>query len=171
MQEATGQMQRYRYHKKAPLEERFWAQVEKTSEHWWWKGTTDKHVYGYICSGGSAWKGAKYKRCHRVAWELLIGPIPSGMNVLHSCDTPGCVNPDHLFLGSHLDNAKDRNAKGRNAYGERSPNAKLTENDVREIRRRYTAGGISQMKLAAEFQVDQTIISDVVRRNSWNHVN
>jgi hypothetical protein len=168
--ELITQVQRYKYHRKAPMEERFWAQVQKSDGCWLWNGTIDKDGYGYICEGGSASKGAKYKRCHRVSWELAYGPVPKGQNVLHTCDNPACVNPEHLFLGTHKANAEDRNAKGRHAHGERHGNSKLNEEKVREIRRRYAVEAVSQMDLAHAYGVNQTIISDVLRRVSWKHV-
>lgn len=75
---------------------------------------------------------------HRAAWVEVHGPIPEGMSVLHRCDNPPCINVDHLFLGTQSDNVKDMNAKGRHGYtgqrGERNPNVKLTDEQVREIR-------------------------------------
>src|SRR5678815_3205705 len=92
------------------------------------------------------WQGTKHskrgygldgrKLAHRAAWERVHGPIPEGMHVLHKCDNPPCVNVRHLFLGTHADNMRDREQKGRanHPYGERSGKAKLTDADVRYIR-------------------------------------
>lgn len=74
---------------------------------WKWDGAKLKHGYGRYSGGLLA---------HRIAYELLVGPIPQGLLVLHSCDNPECTNPKHLFLGDHSDNAKDMVAKGRNRH-------------------------------------------------------
>jgi len=155
---------------RAPLAERLWDQTEKTATHWWYLGARDPDGYGRICEGGAAVRGAKYLRAHRAAWIVTYGPIPDGMQVLHKCDEPQCVRPEHLFLGTNLDNVADRESKHRNRFGERHGNAKLTDQAVREIRDVYFAGGISQEKLGKAYGVDQTIISDVVLYNYWRHV-
>jgi hypothetical protein len=95
---------------KLTLVERFWSKVKIQSGQkcWLWQGCTS-NGYGQIRPGG-------YQPCqyaHRVAWELAYGPIPDGLDVLHKCDTPRCVRPSHLFLGTPLDNAIDRDIKGR----------------------------------------------------------
>lgn len=86
----------------SPDSERFWAKVIKTGECWEWQGP-DQRGYGIF----------GWKRAHRVSWELHHGPIPPGQHVLHQCDNPPCVNPEHLWLGTPRDNASDRGAKGR----------------------------------------------------------
>lgn len=121
---------------------------------------------------------------HRVAWQLAKGPIPSGLFVLHRCDTPACVNVDHLFLGTTRDNVLDMMAKGRARMGppsgDRNPmrlhkgllagarngSAKLTAEQVEEIRAAY-AGGAKQVVLARLFGVNQPHISRIVRGDAW----
>ena len=88
---------------------RFWSKVKKTDACWLWTGTIN-HKYGAIRIAYRAW------RAHRVAWVIANGNIPKGMNVLHRCDNPPCVNPKHLFLGSQRDNLIDCIRKGRNPY-------------------------------------------------------
>jgi hypothetical protein len=135
--------------------------------------------YGQIGVGGNH---GRRLLAHRVAWILTFGPIPDGLWVLHSCDNPPCVRPDHLFLGTALANSEDRDAKGRGAKGERNgmfgrvvaygeghPMARLTADQVREIRRRYRHGS-TQTQLALEFSVHQTHISDIVRRVVWRSI-
>lgn len=91
----------------APLEERFWRRVKKTDGCWEWTG-------GLLSSGyGACFVGAYSTGAHRVSWELANGPIPDGLWVLHHCDNRPCVRPDHLFLGTVLDNNRDAIAKGR----------------------------------------------------------
>jgi hypothetical protein len=89
-------------------EARFWAKVEKTDSCWLWQGAKDRSGYGNFCL-----PGPRYTKAHRVAWLLETGVFPTGLLVCHHCDTPGCVRPDHLFLGTPLDNNRDCQAKGR----------------------------------------------------------
>lgn len=89
-----------------PLDQRFWAMVEKTETCWLWLG-------GAIDGYGTITEEGRTVRAHRVSYKLHVGPIPTGLFVLHHCDVPSCVNPDHLFLGTHSDNMKDRQMKGR----------------------------------------------------------
>lgn len=89
---------------------------------------------------------------HRVAWEMAHGPIPAGMSVLHRCDTPACVNPDHLFLGTYKDNFNDMRAKGRAVFvrGLKNGKCRLSPEQVKAIR----ADGRSSYKIAAEYGID-----------------
>jgi hypothetical protein len=109
--------------------------------------------------------GATVPATH-VAWELVNGPIPNGMCVLHRCDNPPCVRPDHLFLGTRRDNVLDMAAKGRAAVGERSGTAKLTASAVDDIRARYSAGE-TQRPLAQEYGVSQSTVSLIVQGRRW----
>ncbi len=143
----------------------------------WGKGR-DKNGYGNLrFEGRSRW-------AHRVAWMLTNGPIPPGLCVLHRCDNPPCCNVDHLFLGTPTENMADRDAKGRQAKGERNglradpsrarrgethPYAKLDPVKVSCIRERAAAGE-SGYNLAAEYGVTQPTISSIVRRKTWHHV-
>jgi hypothetical protein len=109
---------------------------------------------------------------HRIAYERAKGPIPAGLYVCHTCDNPPCCNPAHLFVGSSRDNTRDMIQKGRSrvigAHGETNPAHKLTENDVRMIRALYPR--LSQVAIARRFRINQTIVSDIVRREIWKHV-
>lgn len=115
---------------------------------------------------------------HRVSWELAHGQPPKD-KALHRCDNPPCVRPDHLFDGTHADNMRDRNQKQRQhsgakvgpvMWGSKNGRSKLSEDQVHEIRRRYSSGGISQLKLAEDYGVNQTKISAVVRGRSYVEV-
>lgn len=97
------------------LDNRFsekWIPEPNTGCHLW-IGSTDRYGYGYLEMGSRARGNRSHWAAHRVAWHLAFGPVPEDACVLHKCDTPACVNPNHLFLGSKLDNARDMAAKGR----------------------------------------------------------
>ena len=86
---------------------------EPNSGCWFWAGTLYKSGYGSFASHCAPDGSGRNSRAHRYAWELFVGPIPDGMKVLHRCDQRSCVNPDHLFLGTHQDNMDDMAIKGR----------------------------------------------------------
>lgn len=110
---------------------------------------------------------------HRVSYELANGPIPDGMHVLHKCDNQPCVNPAHLFLGTHTDNMHDMDAKGRKPRGERTLRNKLTEADVREIRSRFERKGVkftNAPELAARYGVTSGTVINAARGITWSHL-
>jgi hypothetical protein len=122
--------------------------------------------------------GHKQILAHRLAFMLAHGDVPAGKCVLHKCDNPACVNPDHLFLGTKGDNNADRHAKGRTARGEKiaakvrgelNYAARLTESDVRDIRR-LAESGLSHGRLARRYRVDQSHITNIVNRKAWAHI-
>jgi hypothetical protein len=130
-----------------------------------WAGLTDHNGYGIIYS--TTRPPQRIFLAHRIAWELNRSPIPKGVCVLHNCpggDNPLCVNVEHLFLGTQLENIDDMARKGR------SPNRRLTDEQIRTVRARYAAGGVSQQRLADEFGVHQTCISSIVRGAKWKYV-
>ncbi len=143
-------------------EDRCWEQVHQCDNCWTWVASTDKEGYGNF--------KVKRKRCraHIVSWEIHKGRIPAGMCVLHKCDNPPCIRPEHLFLGSVKDNSADMVTKGRSTKGTRNPHAKLTEADVRNIRKRYATTSITQRELSAEYGVVQQQISHIVNHKKWN---
>jgi hypothetical protein len=145
----------------------FWARVSKGADCWLWTGPRRKNGYGKMMTSRP---NRRWLVAHRFSWELHNGPIPAGMHVCHRCDNPTCVRPDHLFLGTDADNAADKVSKGRQSRGEDRPLAKLTFREVREIRRHYAMGGLSQSQLARAFKVNQTLIGMVIRRAIWKHV-
>ena len=105
---------------------------------------------------------------HRLSWERAHGPIPKGMFVCHHCDTRACVRPAHLFLGTAADNSQDAAAKRRMMHGESHAMAKLTERDVREVRRRL-AMGERNVRIAERFQVSVSAISRIKCGKIWRH--
>jgi hypothetical protein len=158
-----------------PLEERFWSKVRKTESCWLWTGAGGGH-YGRLVRGG------RLDLSHRVSWELHNGPIPDGLFVLHNCpggDTPACVNPDHLWLGTGAENSADMVAKGRSARGGHTGRrlrgadnhrARLTEEQVREIRRLHATGEYAFAHLGRQFGIDDTYVARIVRHVAWKHV-
>ena len=99
-------------------EHRFWTKVNKTDACWMWTGPNDGR-YGQIALREQG--RLRYIMAHRFSWQLHFGPIPTGLNVCHACDTPLCVNPSHLWLGTQRANMVDAVVKGRVAFGDRSP--------------------------------------------------
>lgn len=142
---------------------------------WEWTGALNAKGYGGLVR---KLNGVYVVGAHRVIWTLNNGPIPAGISVLHHCDNPPCVRLSHLFLGTKSDNNKDRAAKGRSSRGPAHPKAKLTEQDVRDIRRLYSPaksgrGGpqpTSGPTLAARFGVSPHTIHGIIHRWTWKHV-
>lgn len=144
------------------LSERFHAigWTETNEGCWEWNGARTPGGYGMISSGkGSG--GYRPLVASRVAWQLEYGD-PGEHVICHACDNPPCVNPAHLFIGTKADNNRDMANKKRTRNGERRPQAKISDADVKAIRKRYTDGGISQAKLAREYGVTQSAISLIV---------
>lgn len=149
---------------KRPPEERFWEKVNKTEICWEWMGYRDRTGYG---SFGYAHQ--HNKMAHRYSWEIHFGEIPQGLKVLHHCDNPPCVRPDHLFVGTQIDNINDMMSKGRKAVGVDSGVAKLTEDQVKYILN-YPWRRKLHKELAAELGVAVTTVNHVRRRKSWKHI-
>ena len=143
--------------------ERFEAKIRKRPGCWEWQAFKLPSGYGMFGFAG------RTQLAHRVAWMLYIGEIPDGLQVLHHCDNPSCVNPSHLFLGTNADNMQDKADKGRCPSGEKHCMAKLTQPQVDEIRSRCAAGE-RQRVIAKEYGVDQSAISFIVRRVTWAHI-
>lgn len=165
---------------------RFWSKVNKNSgvfgidgtfltECWIWTAGKYKNQYGIFTVDG------KHIKAHRACWEIWYGIIPNDQYVLHKCDLRYCVRPDHLFLGTYQDNLQDMMAKGRGKGqlkpGEENLHAKLTKEQVLEIRNLYASTKsfplkyrIKQKQLAQKFNVTPQMISDIVGYKNWKHV-
>ena len=148
-----------------PFEVRFWNKVKKTKSCWLWTGAKDPKSYGKF-----GWHNRRSKRCHRLAWELAHGRIPKGLQVLHRCDNPPCVNAAHLFLGTPKDNTHDAIAKNRLAHGEHHGNARLTNHDVLQIRARYNGIFGQQTAIARIYGISPTTVRDIVHGINWRHL-
>ena len=153
-------------HNDWPFDKLFWSRVDKSggaSACWEWMAA--RHYKGY----GETTVGVRKKdKAHRVSWTLERGPIPDGMHVLHRCDNPPCVNPEHLFLGTNADNINDAIAKGRRAVRERHPRTKITQAQADEIRRRYDPGAkMFTTTLAREYGLSSRQVSGIIRFESW----
>ena len=138
---------------------------------WLWAGYVRKKTRSNHKEYGNFWLNGKQTLAHRASWMLHKGEIPTGQIVCHSCDTPLCVNPDHLWLGTQADNMKDAWAKGRgknNAkQGERHKLSKLTECMVKEIKESAMSG----VELAKRFGVSSSTISMIRNGRNWRHLN
>ena len=126
-----------------------------------WTGTA---VRGY----GRIRVGPREVLTHRLAFELARGPIPAGLEVLHRCDNPSCMNPEHLRVGTHTDNMRDMAAKGRSGdqRGLRNGRARLTPDDVFAIR--ASTGGTAAV--AAQFGIAQDYVRQIRKREAWSHL-
>ena len=134
-----------------------------SSSCWEWTGAKYPDGYGQIMTTPK-----KYEGSHRDSYKLFKGEIPAGMCVCHSCDNPGCVNPDHLFLGTHRQNMEDKAAKGRShkPKGQKNGRAKLSPSAVNLIRL-AAKRGIHQRFLGRWFGVSKSMIGNVMRQENW----
>lgn len=146
--------------------ERFMSKVTITDGCWPFNGS--KHIDGY----GWFWYKGTMQMAHRASYELNVGEIPNELCVLHTCDNPICVKPNHLFLGTKKDNYDDMNIKGRRAsfIGENNSSVKLTENDVIEIRLLTEQGFYTHQEIADKFGIGKSTVTNIKARRSWSHV-
>lgn len=141
------------------IEDRFFSRFDVVdSGCWQWRAHSDKDGYGILPTNSSS------IRAHRLSYEIYKGAIPQGMVVCHKCDNPGCVNPDHLFIGTSKDNAQDALRKGRNYTGDKNSRARLSWEEVDAIRASTKPYSI----LAEKYQVSVSTIKDVRRRRTWS---
>jgi len=163
---------------------RFWSRVDirGPDECWNWmvlERSVDCPHCGHSFSPKRKYFNQGYVRIagqrllsSRVAWTIAHGPIPANLFVCHRCDNPVCCNPRHLFLGTNLDNVRDRDRKGRQITpcGEQNGFAKLTARQVHTIRAECASGQANQKTLANRYGVSKATICHVVTRRSWTHL-
>ncbi len=137
---------------------------------WEWQGAANSKGYGVIHLKHWDWP-ERAPSVHRVVYMLCVGPVLDDLCVLHRCDNPPCVRPDHLFLGTNLDNIADKMAKGRHRspVGENHGSHRLTAELVMEIRRR-AASGETYASIARDLGFSQTQVSGVARGKQWKHL-
>lgn len=145
---------------------RFWDKVRKTRKGCWlFNGATNHSGHGRF------WDGTRLVQAHRFSYSIANGNIPEGLQVLHTCDVPNCVNPDHLWLGTNYDNVQDKVSKGRQQKlkGSQHGRAKLNEADIFAIRERYAEGDGSYRSLGREYGISHTMIRYIVKGDNWSH--
>lgn len=162
--------------RKSSYLDRFFKKIEKTKSCWIWKGGLDKDGYGQFNFKENNINN--HVRSHRFSYFLHKGEIPINMNILHKCDNPKCVNPDHLFIGTTQDNVNDRQRKGRSyngdnllkiiKRGEENNMSKLKEKDIIEIRK--LSATLKQNKIAKMFNVERHTIHKITSYKTWKHV-
>jgi hypothetical protein len=160
---------------RASLEERFWAKVDKRrpEDCWLWNGARSRRALKGDDFCGSISVNGRMEAAPRVSFEMHNGTIPPGMYVCHHCDNPPCVNPAHLFLGTPLDNVRDKLKKGRQRYcpaiGEKCGTSKLTESQVLSAVAKRRSG-TSPRRIAKELGVSEWAIYDILSGRNWGHL-
>lgn len=134
---------------------------EPNSGCWIWVGNTVNGRYGWVRYEGSN------KTAHRVSWCVKNGVIPKNKMILHHCDNKLCVNPDHLYVGTHRDNMNDKVARNKQFKGETVPTAKLTDNEARQIKNDKNTSGV---ELARKYGVSPATISEIRLSRHWKHI-
>lgn len=157
---------------------KFWSRIKKTDSCWPWIGGTNDRGYGVVCIGNDK------VYAHRFSFVLNIGRIPEFICACHSCDNPPCCNPDHLFLGTHLDNMTDAETKGRFKHseehirkitvaiprGDHHSCSKVTGEMVRDIRNRFSDRLTPLAYISREYGLSAMSVSDILRGKTWKHL-
>lgn len=149
----------------------FWSKVNKNGsipahcpelgQCWEWTAFTDRNGYGRFQYN------QKGTYSHRASWMIAYGNIPANTDILHKCDNPSCVRPDHLFIGTQQQNVSDMIAKGRHCHGEQRWNSKLTKVQADEIRERYANGERNKSALGREFDIHESIVRRILKGERW----
>ena len=159
------------------IKKRFWKKINKTKDCWIWKEGCFINGYGQFRVG------TKKMKAHRVVFMMINGEIPKNKIICHKCDNPKCVNPQHLFLGTHKDNALDSKNKGRRAFGlrhgtytkphtrckgEKNGSAKLTKENVIAIRLQHKNTSVDV--LSKNFKISKSQIRNIINYRAWRHI-
>lgn len=146
----------------ADREAHFWSKVDKSGNCWEWMAGKTSGGYGVF------WMNLRQNLAHRVAMAFSGGNVPDDLCVCHACDNRGCVNPDHLFIGTHQDNTRDMVVKGRAPirFGENSGTARLSDSDVLSIRSDNRVHSV----IASDYGVVQSTITRIKNRKRWGHL-
>ena len=146
-----------------------YTEINEETGCWNWVGAKLKTGYGVLIVRILGKQVTQY--AHRVSYMLANQiTITRFRLVCHKCDNPSCINPEHLFVGDPYDNMDDKRKKGRSLSGVKNPKAKLTENEVREIRFRYSLGTYTYESLANVYKVGPMAVNRIVNRKQWQHV-
>ena len=145
------------------LKNKFFSCVDKTGDCWEWTAYKNRGGYGTIRVG------AKKQYAHRVSYYINTGEDPGGKCVCHRCDNPACVNPDHLFLGTHKDNTLDMLQKNRQIKGEQQTTAKISETQVKAILTLVELG-FTRKRVAEIFKIKVLTVYRIVKGRAWKHV-
>lgn len=150
---------------KETIKDKFWKYVTPCEGCWEWKASINWAGYGLLTHE------KKHIKAHRISWELHNGEIPKGLYVRHSCDNPKCVNPDHLSLGTQVENMRDAKERNRIPKGIAHHASKLTEADVKQICEMYDAGmGPAKIYKTLSLPVNYQAVWKVCKRIRWEHV-
>lgn len=140
------------------FKQRFWSKVKKCRNGCWiWTACIGSDGYGRVQCAEH-----RCERAHRIAYQIRYGEIPKGIVIMHSCDNSLCVNPQHLKVGSPLENSQDMVLKGRSAKGEKCARTKFSDKTVAEIRRFYADGNISYLALGEKFKMSKANIGKII---------
>jgi len=162
-EESTG-----RYISTETLEQRFWQKVDKRSDDECWEWTASTNIHGY----GQLWIRNTFIVASRASWIVHFSYIPDGLCVCHRCDNRKCVNPNHLFLGTHQDNSNDMKKKGRslNQKGENNHATKLTDNDILNVRKMWVSGKHRQKEIMGIFNLSRVSLWRIISYRTWKSV-
>jgi hypothetical protein len=141
---------------------RFWSKVNKTDSCWLWIANTCRDGYGNITANKIQYKA------HRYSLMIHGAAVPKGSIVMHTCDNPSCVRPEHLIVATQRDNIKDKVNKNRQAKGESNALSKLTESTVLEIRSLYPT--LSIRKLSRKYNTCENNVRAIIKRETWKHI-
>lgn len=128
--------------------------------------------FQHACASGygSVWTRRGTMSAHKASYTAFVGEVPEGLCVMHSCDNTGCINPEHLELGTPKDNSEDMVFRGRSAVGERNGHAVLSVEQIEEIRAKWRIGGVTQTSLARQYGVSISTVHLIVRHKTWRHL-